>query len=227
MCYVSQRAQICFWQGWRAAPTGEPCFSSPSDKRLKGSLIRPKRQGQTRRVLPFQHPLLTDWMECKWPLPHLRLSDGVAAILGASCPFVQKNVRFLVMRPNHERLLVGRGLPGEPFSEEARLETPTTKGGALCQGTPEASEVCRQRRRRDIFVAHVTPPSKAPSGATSLAYVAPDGACGIGWEGVLQGGRAYGAEGRNQLLTASGWRFLGSLALPTSPFRCIVPSCCE
>src|SRR5580658_6786888 len=83
----------------------------------------------------------------------------------------------------------------------ARLETPTTKGGALCQGTPDASEVSRKRRRRDIFVAHVTTHSEAPSGATSLEYVAPDGACGIGLRGVLQRCRAYGAEGRNQLLT--------------------------
>src|SRR5580658_5403536 len=104
----------------------------------------------------------------------------------------------------------------------ARLETPTTKGGALCQGTPDASEVSRKRRRRDIFVAHVTTHSKAPSGATTLEYVAPDGACGIGLAGVLQRGRAYGAERRNQLLTASGWRFLGSVALPRSPFRCVI-----
>src|SRR5580658_5968226 len=75
----------------------------------------------------------------------------------------------------------------------APLETPATKVGALRQGTPDVSEVSRKRRRRDIFVAHVTPPSKAPSGATSLEYVDPDGACGIGLAGALKC-RAYGAR---------------------------------
>src|SRR5580700_1226517 len=40
----------------------------------------------------------------KLALPHLRLSSGVVPILDASCPFVPKNVRFLVMRGANQLL---------------------------------------------------------------------------------------------------------------------------